>query len=501
VFLITPLLIRISLSLGVADSPGLRKLHKEPMPSMGGIGVFLGMWIPLLLLSFWDNDITARMATKWLTLINIFLAGLAMLLVGIYDDKYGLSAGWKFSVQLLVAVLLVFNGLYFSAITIPFYGPVSLGIVGPLLTIVWIVGITNAFNLIDGIDGLAAGVTFFVAIVTAVIAIVNGNELMALTMCSLGGACLGFLRYNYNPSRIFLGDTGSLFIGMTLATTSVASNFKGTLAASMIAPVMLLGYPIFETLLSMAHRKMRGKPVYTPDNSHIHHRLIEKGLTHNRATLILYGFCLMFCIVAMLTVFHNKMVVGIGILCLFVVIYFGARSLGYIDVFTDARVSHERPFFRLAYLIVEMTKIKIRLAQKEEDLWDIVRETCEELEMDSLEIDLNGNSDNRSNVMYFPLNRKKSSVIVGPVSRNPSPAKNSAKNIEFTLKELDATISVKYFPAEISRELEAELPRLLVEVLKTIDERSKELHYQNTRDKSIKPKRKFIAGLLHQLLS
>ena len=251
---------------------------------MGGIGVFLGMWVPLLLLSFWDNKITAQMATKWPTLFGIFLAGLAMLLVGICDDKYGLSAGWKFAVQLVVAVLLVFNGLYFSVITVPFFGKLSLGIAGPLLTIVWIVGITNAFNLIDGIDGLAAGVTFFIAVVTAVIAIVNGNVLMALTMCSLGGACLGFLRYNYNPSRIFLGDTGSLFIGMTLATTSVASNFKGTFAASMIVPVMLLGYPIFETLLSMAHRKMRGKPVYTPDNGHIHHRLIEKGLTQMNFT-------------------------------------------------------------------------------------------------------------------------------------------------------------------------------------------------------------------------
>jgi UDP-GlcNAc:undecaprenyl-phosphate GlcNAc-1-phosphate transferase len=358
----TPLVIRLSMSLKAIDSPAHRKIHAHPVPLLGGLAIFLGVWTPLALLCFYDNDVTRRLRLEWVNLALIFTGGVLMLLVGLVDDLKGLNAKRKFLAQLPVAILLFWLGTRFSNITIPFLGTVSLGYLSPLLTILWIIGVTNALNLIDGIDGLATGVAFFVAATNTVIAVERGNDLLALVMGSMAGACLGFLRYNFSPAKIFLGDTGSLFLGMTLAVSSISANAKGTVASSFLIPLLVLGYPVLDTLLSMMRRLARGKSMFSGDAGHIHHRLLQKGLGHRWAAGIIYGVCCLFSLLALAVVKQNNQVVAITLALLVLVLCFGLRSLGYFKYFTSPRLMEERKYFQIAYHFTEMMKFKIALA-------------------------------------------------------------------------------------------------------------------------------------------
>lgn len=296
---LTPLAICLARRWNVLDKPGVRKLHSEPLPLLGGLTLFVGMWVPLALLAFWDNLVTERLAESWPKLMHLFGAGLTMLALGAVDDKYGLNALWKFMFQIPVAVVLVYSGVSFGTLTVPGLGTVELGWLGPVVTVLWIVGVTNALNLIDGIDGLATGVALSVSLTTAVAALLFGNDLLALVMLSMAGACLGFLRYNFNPAKIYLGDSGSLFLGMTLAVVSVQACAKGTLATSLLVPVLALGYPVADTLLALARRSLQGKSWFTGDCNHIHHRLLAVGLNHGQAALVLYGVSVLFCLLAL----------------------------------------------------------------------------------------------------------------------------------------------------------------------------------------------------------
>ena len=462
--LLTPLVIRLAFYWGVVEKPDYRKVHSKLMPLLGGVAVFAGMWLPMFLLLFWNNKITIALAEHWHTITCIFLGASVMLTLGIIDDKYGISPIKKLLVETVAAVSLVAAGIGFSHITVPFYGKLFLGSFGPPLTILWIVGITNAINLIDGIDGLATGVTFFIASVTAVIAIINANFLMALMMCSLAGAAVGFLRYNFSPARVFLGDTGSLFIGMTLATTAISSNFKGHVAASMLVPVLLLGLPIIDTFLAMVRRTMYGKSMFSPDRNHIHHRLVAMGFSQRKAVLLLYGFCLLFCSVALLTVLQNKVVMGLGIVGLTVVAGFGAKCLGYQDVFLSKKMSEERPVFRMAQLITDMAKVKITMAQTEEDIWDVLRNTCEGFEMEYVKITFQNSSKNDRITNRFDCKRKKS----GFFTVNGNNRRKENKVLDAVINDSDIRVEFFYAHPVVSKELEAEIPRLMFIVLNSV---------------------------------
>ena len=360
---VTPLVIRLSVRLRAIDRPAHRKIHAHPVPLLGGLAIFMGVWTPLLLLCFYDNDVTRRLRPEWFNLVLVFGGGFLMMLVGIYDDVRGLNAQRKFLAQLPVAILLFWLGTRFTNITIPFMGTVSLGYLSPVLTILWIIGVTNALNLIDGIDGLAAGVAFFVAATNAVIAVESGNDLLAVVMGSMAGACLGFLRYNFSPAKIFLGDTGSLFLGMTLAISSISANAKGTVASSLLIPLLVMGYPVLDTLLSMMRRLARGKSMFSGDAGHIHHRLLQKGLGHRWASGIIYAVCCLFSLLALAMVMQNNRITALAFLLLMLVLFFGLHSLGYFKYFTSPRIMQERKYFQIAHHFAEMMKCKIALAE------------------------------------------------------------------------------------------------------------------------------------------
>jgi len=383
----TPLVIRLAIRFGVLDKPNLRKIHAQPMPLLGGMAIFLGMWVPVALLSLHNNVVTEWLnAGGWPSLAKVFLAGLAMLLLGVCDDKYGLSARVKFVVQVPVAICLVyFGGEHFDLVRLPFLGEVQLGVWGPVLSIVWIVGMTNALNLIDGIDGLAAGTAFFVAATTGLIAIVNNNLFLALIMWGMAGACLGFLFFNFNPARIFLGDTGSLFLGVTLAVSSIEANSKATVATSMLIPVLVLGYPALDTLLAMARRAIRGKPMFSGDKGHIHHRLLALGFGQRTSALILYGVCGLFCLVGIFSAMGNHLGVLLSVLALLVLTMLGLWLLGFMRYFTP-QAMRERARYRVAYHYCEMTKQRIKLTRVREQVYDLMRDAAMELGLCSLKI-------------------------------------------------------------------------------------------------------------------
>lgn len=374
----TPLVMRLAKRLRIVDRPGGRKAHAEATPLLGGLGIFLGVWTPLVLLFFWSNNITKELSGKVHLFAAIFIAGAAMVGLGIVDDKRGLRARAKFAVQFAVAIGLVFAGVSFGDLTIPWLGGINLGIAGPILTVFWIVGITNALNLVDGIDGLATGVAFFVAITNGIIAIYNENFLLALMMCTLSGACLGFLKYNFAPARIYLGDTGSLFIGVTLAVTSVAASAKSTTAASMLIPIVVLGYPVMDTLLAMGRRSLLGKSMFAGDRGHIHHRLLAKGLSHKHAALALYGVCALFSVAALAVLLQNSLLIAVAFAALFGVLFLMIKFLGFLEYLSFRGIQTKRPQFRAAFHFTEFTLAKIALANNRESVLALLRAAAEE---------------------------------------------------------------------------------------------------------------------------
>ena len=300
---------------------------------------------------------------------------------------------------------------------------------------------------------------------------------MALSMCALGGASLGFLRYNYHPARIFLGDAGSLFIGMVLATASVATSYKATVAVSMAIPCIMLGYPILDTLLAMVHRKLLGKPIFSPDNGHIHHRLLGKGCSQGRATLYLYGFCVLFCVVALLTVLQNTLIAGVIAGAVLLIAAAGCCFLGYVDKASIEKIKMERPAYRLAYLSVEMAKVKVETAESIEALIKVLRDECEYLEMQTLKMIYFNKEYQPVREEILPLMRKRSGVCVRPVEREGT----IEKKLSYAFKALPMAAEVTYYPASISADLQNDLSRLLIELFVKADHRIRNTQFDLRR--------------------
>jgi UDP-N-acetylmuramyl pentapeptide phosphotransferase/UDP-N-acetylglucosamine-1-phosphate transferase len=253
--------------------------------------------------------------------LPIVLAGAAgMLAIGLWDDLRPMRARWKFVAQLVVSVAVALAGVRFSLLALPFVGQVQLdAALGFLLTVLWLVGITNAFNLIDGLDGLAAGAALFALTTMFVVGTVNGQTSAALVTLVLAGATLGFLFYNFYPASIFLGDSGSLFLGFMLAGIGLLSSQKSPTVVAIAIPVVSLGLPVLDTVLAICRRFLRHQPISTADRGHIHHRLLNLGHSPRKVALLLYGACAALAFAAMLLVNDSEYValllvlVGLGV--------------------------------------------------------------------------------------------------------------------------------------------------------------------------------------------
>jgi len=261
VLIITPLVKRLAIKSGVVDQPDKRKIHDKVMPRMGGLAIFIGVLTGSLAGGLYENRITA-----------ITLGAFMIVILGIVDDKHNLSARIKFIVQILVACIIVSTGLKMEFLSIPFWDlRFDLGWLAYPLTILWIVGITNAINLIDGLDGLAAGISVIGLSTIAVMAFSADKILIFSLSLVVIGSTIGFLFYNFHPAKIFMGDTGSLFLGYVISVLSLLGLYKSVTLFSVVIPIIILGVPIFDTTFAIIRRILNKQPISAPDKSHIHH--------------------------------------------------------------------------------------------------------------------------------------------------------------------------------------------------------------------------------------
>ena len=334
-YFLTPVLIRLYRRWGILDIPhGPRSVQEEPVPTMGGVAVYISFFLPLLLLLFYNNTISRTFLLNSEILIGLFVSGSIIFGIGVYDDIKGMRPFMKLLFQCLAAVIIYFFGFKIAVVSNPFGQPFELGIYSLPFTILWIVGVTNAINLIDGIDGLAAGVTVFTAIAILFIAIGIGNIYTITFASALAGGMLGILKYNFPPAKIFLGDSGSMFLGFVLGAIAIRGSQKGTTAVALLIPIIILGLPLIDTMLAMARRLLRGTPISSGDRQHIHHILVKNGFTKRQVVFLLYGLCVLFGMVALLVVMiRNQFAAGVlGIMFLVAMVSYWVQRLGYFNI-------------------------------------------------------------------------------------------------------------------------------------------------------------------------
>ena len=281
-FLMTPVVKTFAYKVGAIDVPkDNRRMHKEPIPRLGGLAIFIGFMVSILLFS----NITREMR-------SILLGAVIIVVLGVVDDIMALPAMLKFVVQIGAALIPATNGVVILAFSNPnIFSPDLYWVLGGLsipFTVLWIVAITNAVNLIDGLDGLANGVSAISATTMLVIALLASEAQVAIVMAALVGACVGFMPYNLNPAKMFMGDTGATFLGFILATMSIEGLFKYYAVISFVVPFLILGLPIFDTAFAFIRRIAHGQSPMHADRSHIHHRLIDMGLNQKQAVATLY---------------------------------------------------------------------------------------------------------------------------------------------------------------------------------------------------------------------
>ncbi len=287
--LVTPWVAKLAYFIGALDRPGKRKVHDKIMPRLGGLAVFAGFLAASSLL-IGDNPKVA----------GLLLGGTVILLLGIVDDVRGLSPKVKLLGQVLAASIVVYTGISVQFINNPFDGYFYLRALSIPFTIFWIVSVTNAVNLIDGLDGLASGVSVIALLTFALIAYQIDQVMVSMLALALAGAILGFLRYNFYPAKIFLGDSGSMFLGFMVSVLAVFGLLKGVTMIAFVVPIVVLGVPVFDTCFAIFRRYCDHKPIFQADKQHIHHRLLKRGLSHRQTVLVIYGISLFFSLGALL---------------------------------------------------------------------------------------------------------------------------------------------------------------------------------------------------------
>ena len=287
----TPIVRELSVRASLVDRPGGRKVHVKAVPRLGGIAIFIGFTAALLV------EFGGGLAGWWVTVISPgdyplmgALAGCALIFtVGLVDDLKGLTPGMKLAGQVLAAAVPIAAGLRMEFIGNPFEGGLfQLGLLSYPVTLVWIVAFANVFNLIDGLDGLAAGVAGIAAVSFLLLAIDMNQFVAAVLAVALIGACAGFLRYNFNPASIIMGDSGALFIGFALGCMSLLGVMKSAAAITLVAPLLVIGVPVFDTASAIIRRWRSGRPIQEADNGHIHHRLLHRGFSQRQTVLTIY---------------------------------------------------------------------------------------------------------------------------------------------------------------------------------------------------------------------
>jgi len=298
-FVATPHTMRLAKKIGAIDIPNDRKINNKPMPRLGGLAVIFGCFLSviyLLIIMSYENTIQLFGVENYnIKLIGFFIGIVVLGITCFIDDVKGIPSGAKLIAQIVAAIIVVISGIRIENITVPFTESKIMinEILSYIITVGWIVGITNAINLIDGLDGLSSGITLICCLSLLIIFSLNNSPLIAIVLITaLAGAIVGFLPFNFSPAKTFIGDTGSNFMGFSLSIISILGVAKTYTAIVLIAPIIVLALPIFDTLFAIIRRIIKGKSIKAilkPDKGHIHHRLMARGYSQKQSVLIMYG--------------------------------------------------------------------------------------------------------------------------------------------------------------------------------------------------------------------
>lgn len=319
-FMVTPLARKLAIRVGALDIPkDARKIHKNPIPYFGGIAIYVA--IIACMYVFMPHSETN---------ISIMIGATIIVLTGIVDDMYGMPAKIKLIMQIIAAAVAIKGGVKIHFITNPL-SATGMSLLRDLtipITLFWIVGITNTINLIDGLDGLASGVASIAATTLLFTAAIKGYDFIVMQCAIIAGACLGFLPYNFNPAKIFMGDTGSLLLGYMLSVTAILGMVKSVAAVALVVPVFALGLPIFDTTFAIVRRFINKKPIMEADKDHLHHKLMRKGLNHRQTVLVMYFISMMlgFAAIIIADADPSTGVIVVGVVV--VIILFLANKIG-----------------------------------------------------------------------------------------------------------------------------------------------------------------------------
>jgi len=391
---LTPLVRTFARTRGWMDRPdGLRKRHVEAVPRIGGVAVYGAFLAATGLVLALEPSGLLPGTHPISAYLPVLLGGAAVMLVGLLDDIYGVRPATKLLMQTLAALYLYSCGFRIDAISNPVGGAtVALGYLSLPLTLVWFVGMSNAFNLIDGLDGLAAGIGLFSTTTLFIAAVVNERWEIVLLSAALGGALLGFLRYNFNPASIFLGDSGSLFVGFALAAFAIRGSMKSSAAIAVAAPLLALAVPLVDAGIAVLRRLISGRRVFEADGDHIHHRLLRLGFSPRGAVVTLYGIAALFGALSLLTMTERSQVIGVVVIASSVVTWIGIQQLGYGEFGELQRVlrqglQNERNAIG-NNVYVKGLKRAFAEAEGLDGLWRVLIQAAERLGFESLELQL-----------------------------------------------------------------------------------------------------------------
>ena len=328
--IVMPAVILLAQRTGAMDAPNARKVHKKPIPRIGGLGIYAGFMAAIIFVAVkfgLDGE-------QFKETVGLIVSGSLIVALGLLDDYKNLPAKVKLAGQILAAaVLVLIFDVRIDFITDPFGEYIYLDnfpipYLAVPVTMFWLVGLTNTVNLIDGLDGLAAGVASIASFTIMLIALEQNFVLVAVLTAALAGAAVGFLKYNFNPAEIFMGDTGSMFLGFMLAGISVTGAVKSVAAIALVVPIFALGLPILDTTFAIVRRIRGGVPIFKPDKGHLHHRLLSVGFTQRQAVLLMYVISALFGLSAIALTAVSSQIAVIILLVVVAAIIYGVRKLG-----------------------------------------------------------------------------------------------------------------------------------------------------------------------------
>ena len=376
----TPAIRGVAIAKGWLDNAyGSRKIHGQPKPRVGGVAIALAFYAPLLGVLLSTSSFAPVLENQALLTLGLFLGGGMTVALGFWDDLFGSTAALKLGGQVVIAAVMWIVGFRVEMIQLFGTSAIDLGWLGLPVTLLWFVGLMNAMNLIDGLDGLAAGIAMLAVLPMLVLAVVAAKPLMILFMCCLLGALLGFLVFNFHPASIFMGDSGSMFLGTVLAATAINTNSKNDTAIAIAVPILALGVPILDTLLVIVRRRARGLPLMAADRGHLHHRLIHLGISHRRAVLLLYTLGLLFVALAFVASFSTRLSTAATLLFMVLLVFVILHRSHFVREVMGPHMPSTRRRNRGFHSSLKKLRADISAATDVESLQQSLEQVCQEL--------------------------------------------------------------------------------------------------------------------------